>query len=185
MGRHTWVKQSYKNIYTQTRRKKKKYGSKIGKSEKEIPEGFPKEVALKLRLEIQDERMKGWRGALQAGRGQMMWSPVGPIKELRFTLRVNLVCYLEQRKKCRNHDEYVSKHNLPKSGSSLLPPFIFFFFLWWKNFNSYKSRIVEWISIFPLSSFIHDQLMSHLYSQPLLSYNTEGNSRHNISFTNP
>ena len=112
-------------------------------------------------------KMKGWRdggGALQAGRGQMMWSPVGPIKELRFTLRVNLVCYLEQRKKCRNHDEYVSIHSLPKSGSFLLPPFIFFLFLWWKNFNSYKSKIVEWISIFPLSSFIHDQLMASLVS---------------------
>lgn len=52
----------------QTRRKKIKYGSKIGKREKEIPEGFPKEVALKLRLEIQDERMKGWGGhSRQAG----------------------------------------------------------------------------------------------------------------------
>ena len=113
----------------QTRRKKIKYGSKIGKREKEIPEGFPKEVALKLRLEIQDERMKGWGGPLQAGRGQMMRSPVGPVKELRFTLRVNLVCYLEQRKKCRNHDEYVSKHNLPKTGSSLLHSFFFLFFM--------------------------------------------------------
>lgn len=63
---------------------------------KEIIGGFPEEVT---QTETANRRWEGgeYEGVeegrvLQEGMGQMMQSLVGPVKELRFTLRVNLAC---------------------------------------------------------------------------------------------
>lgn len=91
---------NHTKTYTiRTGRKKEKLGLREQMGGEEIPKGFPEEVALKPRLEVQDE----WWGpglgerrkegkALHTRRGQMMQSPAGPREELRFTSRVHPVC---------------------------------------------------------------------------------------------
>lgn len=74
---------------------------------------------------------------LQEGMGQMMQSLVGPVKELRFTLRVNLVCLAKWKMIYGSHHEHISVYYLSKSEGSLFPQSKFFLF-YEKKINSYK-----------------------------------------------